>query len=281
MKFIGAHVSINDGIDQAVIKAYRLGANAFALFTKNKLAWEGIPLKEEIIKKFKKNCFKYKFKKNQIIAHNSYITNLGSPNKDLLKKSRILFLNEMIRCYKLNIKMLNFHPGNHKNKINIKKCIVNISDSINFVLDKTKNVIAVIENTAGQGSSVGYCFEQIADILEKIENKKRIGVCLDTCHAFSAGYDLRNKKNCDETFKEFDKIVGIKYLKAMHLNDSKYKLSSHKDRHQNLGKGYIGYLPFHYIINDNRFENIPLILETPNRLVWNEEISWLKNQKIF
>lgn len=278
MKFIGAHISINGGIDKTVIKAYDLGANAFALFTKNKLTWEDIPLKKEIIKKFKENCLKYNFSKNQIIAHNSYITNLGSPNNENLKKSRNLFLNEIFRCYNLGIKMLNFHPGNHMHQIKISKCLMIISDSINFALSKSTSVIAVIENTAGQGTSVGYCFEQIAEIIEKIENKKRIGVCLDTCHAFSSGYDLRDKKNCDETFKKFDKNIGLKYLKGIHLNDSKNEFYSYKDRHQNLGNGYIGYFPFSYIINDNRFINMPLILETPNNTLWNKEINWLKNQ---
>lgn len=281
MKFIGPHVSICGGIDKTVIKAHHLGANAFALFTKNKLAWYATPLKKEIIKKFKENCIKYKFGGKQIIAHNSYITNLGSPNNENLKKSRILFLEEIVRCYKLGVKMLNFHPGNHMNLITISKCLLNIADSINFALSRSKNVIAVIENTAGQGTSVGYCFEQIAELIEKIENKKRIGVCLDTCHAFSSGYDLRDKKSCDKIFRTFEKNIGLKYLKAMHLNDSKNKFHSYKDRHQNLGKGYMGSFPFNYIKNDIRFVNMPLILETPNNNLWIKEINWIKNQKKF
>lgn len=279
MKFVGAHVSAAGGVDQAVLRAHEINATAFALFTKNQRQWHAPPLKPETIEQFKLNCEKYGFSKQQILPHDSYLINLGHPETEALKKSRAAFLDEMQRCEQLGITLLNFHPGSHLNKIPVDVCLARIAESINITLAQTKNVIAVIENTAGQGSNLGFEFEHLAAIIADIEDKQRVGVCLDTCHAFAAGYDLRTKEACDNTFAQFNKIVGFQYLRAMHLNDAKSQFASHVDRHQSLGQGNIGYAAFSYIMKDNRFNNIPLILETINPEIWSQEISWLKSQQ--
>lgn len=278
MKFVGAHVSAASGVDQAVLRAHEINATAFALFTKNKNQWQAPPLKLETIKQFKLNCKKYGYGKQQILSHDSYLINLGHPETEPLKKSRDAFLDEMQRCEQLGITLLNFHPGSHLNKISIDTCLARIAESINIALEKTNDVIAVIENTAGQGSNVGFKFEHLATIIKEIENKQRVGICLDTCHAFAAGYDLRTKEVCKNTFAEFNKIIGFQYLRAMHLNDAKSQFNSYIDRHQSLGQGNIGYTAFSYIMQDSRFDNIPLILETINPEIWSQEISWLKSQ---
>lgn len=279
MKFVGAHVSAAGGVDQAVLRAHEINATAFALFTKNQRQWQAPPLKPETVEQFKLNCEKYGFDQQQILPHYSYLINLGHPETEALKKSRAAFLDEMQRCEQLGITLLNFHPGSHLNKISADVCLARIAESINITLAQTKNVIAVIENAAGQGSNLGFKFEHLAAIIEDIEDKQRVGVCLDTCHAFAAGYDLRTKEACDNTFAQFNKIVGFQYLRAMHLNDAKSQFASHVDRHQSLGEGNIGYTAFSYIMKDNRFDNIPLILETINPELWPQEIAWLKSQQ--
>ncbi|WP_063657062.1 deoxyribonuclease IV [Candidatus Arsenophonus triatominarum] len=279
MKFVGAHVSAAGSVDQAVLRAHEINATAFALFTKNQRQWQAPPLKPETVEQFKLNCEKYGFDQQQILPHDSYLINLGHPETEALKKSRAAFLDEMQRCEQLGITLLNFHPGSHLNKISVDVCLARIAESINITLAQTKNVIALIENTAGQGSNLGFKFEHLAAIIEDIEDKQRVGVCLDTCHAFAAGYDLRTKEACDNTFTQFNKIVGFQYLRAMHLNDAKSQFASHVDRHQSLGEGNIGYTAFSYIMKDNHFNNIPLILETINPELWPQEIAWLKSQQ--
>ncbi|KLU15595.1 MULTISPECIES: deoxyribonuclease IV [Xenorhabdus] len=279
MKFIGAHVSAAGGVDQAVIRAHELNATAFALFTKNQRQWYAPPLSTEVIDQFKANCERYGYDSRQILPHDSYLINLGHPETDGLEKSRAAFLDEMQRCEQLGIDLLNFHPGSHLNKIDTDKCLARIAESINMTLDKTQGVTAVIENTAGQGTNLGFKFEQLAAIIDGVEDKTRVGVCIDTCHAFAAGYDLRTEKDCEATFKAFDEIVGFKYLKAMHLNDAKSEFSSRVDRHHSLGEGNIGKTPFSYIMKDDRFNGIPLVLETINPGIWVEEIAWLKSQQ--
>lgn len=278
MKFVGAHISYI-GIDNAVINANKINATAFSLFTKNQRRWHAPPLKKDTIKKFKKNCEIFGYKNNQIVSHASYLINLGHPNIEKLKQSRISFIDEILRCEQLGINLINFHPGSHINEIQPEKCLNIISESINFALDKTKNIIAVIENTAGQGTNLGFKFEHLSYIINNIEDKTRIGVCFDTAHAFASGYDLRTLDSCNDTFDKFDKIVGLKYLKIMHLNDSKSSFNSHVDRHQSIGIGEMGYLPFRYIMKDKRFDNIPLILETINSNIWYKEIIWLKKHQ--
>ncbi|OAH95020.1 endonuclease IV [Proteus mirabilis] len=279
MKFVGAHVSAAGGVDQAVLRAHEIKATAFALFTKNQRQWKAAPLSTESIDKFKKNCEIYGYGPAQILPHDSYLINLGHPEEEALEKSRAAFLDEMQRCEQLGIELLNFHPGSHFKKIDVDKCLQRIAESINITLDKTQNVTAVIENTAGQGTNLGYRFEHLAAIIDGVEDKSRVGVCIDTCHTFAAGYDLRTVEDCEKTFAEFDNIVGFQYLKAMHLNDAKSELASRVDRHHSLGQGNIGKVPFTYIMQDTRFDGIPLILETINPDIWPEEIAWLKSQQ--
>ena len=276
MKYIGAHVSASGGVEFAPVNAHEIGANAFALFTKNQRQWIGKPLTAESIRLFKENCEKYGFLPEYILPHDSYLINLGHPEKEGLEKSRAAFLDEMQRCEQLGLKLLNFHPGSHLNKISVEECLDRVAESINLTLDKTKGVTAVIENTAGQGSNVGSEFWQLRYIIDRVEDKNRVGVCLDTCHSFTAGYDIVNDYN--GVFDEFEEVVGFKYLRGMHLNDSKKELGSHVDRHDSIGKGFIGFPLFEKLMKDPRFNNMPLILETIDETLWPQEIAWLREQ---
>lgn len=277
MKYIGAHVSAAGGVENAPINAKAIGATAFALFTKNQRQWVANPLTETSIELFKVNCKAYGFTPDQILPHDSYLINLGHPEAEPLAKSRNAFIDELERCDQLGLKLLNFHPGSHLKKVSEDICLKTISESINIALDKTKNVVAVIENTAGQGSNLGFRFEHLAQIIDGVEDKSRVGVCLDTCHTFAGGYELSNLAGVEATFAEFGSVVGFNYLRGMHINDSKKGVGSKVDRHESLGEGMIGKTAFEYIIKDDRFNNIPLILETPNDLIWAEEIAWLKS----
>jgi deoxyribonuclease-4 len=275
MKYIGAHVSASGGVENAPVNAHEIGAKAFALFTKNQKQWFSKALTEENINGFRESCNKYGYTSEHIMPHDSYLINLGNPDPENLKKSRNSFLDEMRRCEQLGITLLNFHPGSHLKQISEEECLDKNAESINITLEKTSGVIAVIENTAGQGSNVGYKFEHLAHIIEKVEDKSRIGVCLDTCHTFTAGYEIKSEEGYKKTFEEFDRIVGFKYLKGIHLNDSKKELASRVDRHDSIGKGLLGEEVFKRIMNDPRFDNIPIILETPDDSLWAEEIKWL------
>lgn len=275
MKYIGAHVSSSGGVENAPVNAYNIGAKAFALFTKNQRQWVAAPLSEKSIELFKANCKKYGFEPWQILPHDSYLINLGHPEADGLEKSRLAFVDEMQRCEQLGLDRLNFHPGSHLDKIETTACLLRIADSINIALQETKGVTAVIENTAGQGTNLGYQFEHLRTIINHIEDKSRVGVCIDTCHAFTSGYDVRTLGEFNKTFKQFDEIIGFKYLKGLHLNDSKKNLATRVDRHDSLGMGFIGLDAFKYIMNDHRFDNMPLILETPDEDRWPEEIKML------
>ncbi len=275
MKYLGAHVSASGGVENAVLNAVNIGAKAFALFTKNQRQWASLPLSQTSIKKFKEYCEKYDFQAFQILPHDSYLINLGHPEREALEKSRDAFLDEMQRCEQLGLDRLNFHPGSHLNKISEEDCLSTIAESINIALDKTKGVSAVIENTAGQGTNLGYLFEQIAYIIEKVEDKSRVGICIDTCHSFSAGYDLSTAEGFEKMFIHFDNMIGFKYLKGMHINDSKKAFGSRVDRHESIGIGTLGNEVFKILMKDSRFDNIPLILETPNEEIWAEEIKLL------
>lgn len=276
-KYIGAHVSASGGVENAPLNARAIGATAFALFTKNQRQWVAKPLTKESIRLFRKNCEASGFEAFQVLPHDSYLINLGNPDADALEKSRAAFLDEMQRCEQLGLDRLNFHPGGHLNKTGEEESMQLIADSINLALERTSGVTAVIENTAGQGSHLGHTFEQIARIIELVEDKSRVGVCIDTCHAFTAGYDLKSRQGFEETFRQFEKTVGFGYLKGMHLNDSKKELGSRVDRHDNLGKGFLGMEPFRWIMADPRFDGIPLVLETPDDSLWEEEIRVLKS----
>jgi deoxyribonuclease-4 len=276
MKYVGAHVSASGGVENAPINAHNIGANAFALFVKNQRQWSSKPLSKENIEGFKANCEKYGFKPFQILPHDSYLINLGHPEKPALDKARKAFLDEMQRCELLGIDRLNFHPGSHLSKISEEESLKIIAESVNITLDKTKGVIAVIENTAGQGTNLGYKFEHLKYIIDLVEDKSRVGVCLDTCHSYVAGYDIKSREGFEGTFRKFDEIVGFKYLKGMHFNDAKKDIGSKVDRHASLGEGTLGLEPFKWIMHDPRFDDMPLILETPDEERWGEEIKMLR-----
>jgi deoxyribonuclease-4 len=277
MKYIGAHVSAAGGVENAPLNAQKIGATAFALFTKNQKQWLAPPFSPKSIELFKQRCDEYGFKPVQILPHDSYLINLGHPEKEGLEKSRQAFLDEMKRCEALGLDRLNFHPGSHLNKISLDECLQLISESINIALNETSGVTAVIENTAGQGSNVGFQFEQIAQIIDKVEDKSRVGVCIDTAHTLAAGYEIRTKEGFENTFRRFDEIIGFRYLCGMHINDSKKDLGTHVDRHDSIGKGFMGMETFQLIVNDSRFDEIPLILETPDESLWPEEIKTLQS----
>jgi len=275
MKYVGAHVSAAGGVENAPLNAQKIGAKAFALFTKNQRQWQARPLTEEGIAAFKANLKRVGIAPERVLPHDSYLINLGHPEAEGLKKSRDAFIHEMERCQQLGLKLLNFHPGATLNKISEEESLDRVAESINIALGQTQGVTAVIENTAGQGSTLGYRFEHLAHIIHKVKDKKRVGVCLDTCHTFVAGYDLRTVEACDQTFAEFERIVGFKYLRGVHLNDSKPGLGSRVDRHHSLGHGTLGMTVFQYIMNDDRFDDMPMVLETIDENLWAEEIALL------
>lgn len=277
MKRIGAHVSAAGGVENAPLNAAKIGATAFALFTKNQRQWQAKPLTEDAIENFKANCALGGYPPEAILPHDSYLINLGHPAKEAREKSIRAFVDELNRCQQLGLCYLNFHPGSHLNEISEIDCLKFIAESLNFCHQNSKKVIAVIENTAGQGNNLGYRFEQLASIIEMVEDKSRIGVCIDTCHSFAAGYDLRTEADCAATFAQFDAVVGFAYLKGIHLNDSKKGLNSRVDRHEKLGDGEIGLAPFRFIMNDSRFDDIPMVLETPNSEHWDKEIQLLRS----
>ncbi len=287
MKFVGAHVSASGGVDNAPLNAMKIGAKAFALFTKNQRQWVAKPLESKTVEAFKANLEKSGILPKHVLPHDSYLINLGHPETEKLEKSREAFIDELERCRILGLDKLNFHPGSHLVKIAKKDpeyeeklmeaelhCLDVIAESMNRAIEATKDsdVKLVIENTAGQGSNLGYKFEHLGYIIERIEEKSRVGVCLDTCHTFTAGYDLRTREAYDKTMDAFERIVGFEYLMGMHLNDSKPKLGSRVDRHASLGEGEIGWDAFKFIMNDPRMDDIPLILETIDESIWPEEI---------
>lgn len=278
MKYLGAHVSAAGGADQAVQRAVEIGATAFALFTKNQRQWQGKPLTDEAIAAFKQACRVHGFAPAQILPHDSYLINLGHPDAAGLDKSRAAFIDEMQRCEQLGLTLLNFHPGSHLNKISEADCLSRIAESINLALDATQGVTAVIENTAGQGTNLGWRFEHLASIIEQVDDKRRVGVCIDTCHAFAAGYDLRSAEATRATLDELGSVVGFEYLRGMHLNDAKSDFASRVDRHHSLGQGNIGLAAFTTIMQDARIDGIPMILETIEPEIWAEELNWLRAQ---
>ncbi len=277
MKWIGAHVSASGGVENAPLNAVEIGATAFALFTKNQRQWVAKPLTAESIEAFNKNCEKHDLSPKHILPHDSYLINLGHPEAEKLEKSRSAFLDELQRCEQLGLQLLNFHPGSHLKQVSESECLATIAESINIALEQTKGVTAVIENTAGQGSNLGFRFDHLAEIIDGVDDKSRVGVCIDTCHTFAGGYDLRTPETCETTFAEFEKIVGFEYLRGMHLNDSKKGLGTRVDRHHSLGKGELGLEVFRYIMKDARFDDIPMILETIDDTIWAEEIKLLRS----
>ena len=275
MRYIGAHVSIAGGIENAPLRAQEIGATAFAMFTKNQRQWKAPALTEKTVRAFRHNCKTCSFDPEYILPHDSYLINLGSPDPEKLDLSRRTFVEEMQRTEALGLVNLNFHPGSHLRETGEEKCLETIANSVNLALKATTKVTAVLENTAGQGSNLGHSFEQLAFIIEKVDDKTRVGVCLDTCHLFAAGYDLRTGEVVANMFSLFDVSIGLDYLKGMHLNDAKLDLGSRRDRHESIGKGKIGLEGFTAIMQHPASAEIPLILETPQPEIWNEEIALL------
>lgn len=275
MKYVGAHTSAAGGVENAPLRAKEIGAQAFALFTKNQRQWVAKPLTEASIAAFKSNLEFAGIKPEHVLPHDSYLINLGHPEEEPLNKSRNAFLDELQRCEQLGLKLLNFHPGSHLKKISEEDSLARVAESINWALDQTNDVIAVIENTSGQGTNLGYTFEHLAAIIDQVDDKSRVGVCLDTCHTFTAGYDMRTTADCEKTFGEFDSVVGFKYLRGMHINGSKAKFASRVDRHHSLTQGELGLDVFRYIMNSPHFDDIPMVLETIDDTIWPEEIQLL------
>ena len=274
-KFVGAHTSAAGGVHNSVKNALKIGAKAFALFTKNQRQWVAKPLDTQTIDTFKLTLEESGIKAKHVLPHDSYLINLGHPEKDKRQKSLDAFIDEVQRCELLGLDKLNFHPGSHLKKMDEDECLDAIAESMNKTLDVTQNVTLVLENTAGQGSNLGWKFEHLAHIIDKVEDKTRVGVCIDTCHMFTAGYDIRTKEAYDVSMAQFGNIVGFEFLKGMHLNDSKPDLGSHVDRHHSIGMGKIGADAFSFIMNDERMDDIPLILETIDETIWDQEIKML------
>lgn len=274
-KFVGAHVSASGGVFNAPQNAKNIGAKAFALFTKNQRQWKAKPLDQKTIDTFKQKLEEAEILPKHVLPHDSYLINLGHPEEEKLQKSLDAFIDEVQRCEQLGLDRLNFHPGSHLKKLSEEQCLDRIAESMNKTLEVTRDVTLVIENTAGQGTNLGYKFEHLAYLIDKSIDKSRVGVCIDTCHMFTAGYDIRTREAYDQTWKVFDEIVGFEYLKGMHINDSKPELGSRVDRHHSLGKGKIGLDAFRFIMNDPRMNDIPLVLETIDDTIWAEEIALL------
>lgn len=276
-KYIGAHVSASGGVGNAILNAEAIGANAFALFTRNQRSWASKPLQQAEIDGFRSLLVERGFSPRYVLPHDSYLINLGSPDEETLGKSRAAFLDEMRRAQQLGLTMLNFHPGSHLNRMGEEECLDQIANEINLALAQTEGVTAVIENTAGQGTNLGWRFEHLARIIAGVDDKSRVGVCIDTCHTLAAGYDLSTEMGYQFTMDEFERTVGFGYLRAVHLNDSKKGAGSHVDRHETLGNGTLGLGFFARFMHDARFDDMPVILETPDPTRWADEIRWLRS----
>ncbi len=274
-KYIGAHVSSSGGVENAPLNAHQIGAKSFALFTRNQRQWNPAPLTAKSIALFKERITEYGFAPQHILPHDSYLINMGNPDEAARIKSRDAFLDEMQRCEQLGLPLLNFHPGSHLKEISPEQCMDYIAENINYCLTHTQGVTAVLENTAGQGSNLGFTFEQLAYIIDRVEDKSRVGVCIDTAHTLAAGYEIRTAESYATTWEAFDHIIGYQYLRGIHLNDSKKDLSSRVDRHESVGKGVMGMDLFRLIMNDPHLDDIPIVLETPDPDLWAEEIALL------
>lgn len=277
MKLVGAHVSVEGGVSNAPLNAQAIGARSFALFTRNPSRWVSKAISDAEAEAFKRNCRECGYTSDMILPHDSYLINLGSPDPEKLEKSRTAFLDEMRRCEQLGLTMLNFHPGSHMREIGENECLDLIAESLNLILAETSGVKAVIENTAGQGSNLGYTFAQIGRIISRIDDKSRVGVCIDTCHAHASGYDMTTPEAYKRTWDEFDREIGFKYLSGMHINDTAKALGSKVDRHAPIGQGVLGEEFWRMLMQDPRMDGIPLILETTDMSLWPEEIRYLNS----
>ncbi|MEI8138753.1 MAG: deoxyribonuclease IV [bacterium] len=276
MYYVGPHVSIGGGVENAPINAKVLGATGFGMFVKNQRQWTAAPYTAANLAAFKTQMKVDGYTAAQVMPHAGYLINLANPDAAAHEKSMAALLDELRRCMALGLDKLNLHPGSHLRLITPKAACERVAKSINAALSETAGVTVVIENTAGSGGNLGSTFEEIRSIIDGVEDKSRVGVCLDTMHAFAAGYDIRTRNGFLETMDHFTKTVGMHYLRGMHLNDSKVAFNSHVDRHESLGAGLLGIDVFKCIMRDKRFENMPLVLETPNEELWGKELHLLK-----
>ena len=262
MGLIGAHVSAAGGVENAPARGTAINADAIQIFTANQNQWFPKEPSEENSKGYRE-AMKKELPK-MTISHASYLINMGSPEEKKLNMSRLAFLSELDRCAACGVEYVVFHPGSHM-KTGEKECLLRISESLNYCLDKRPDgeVTVLIETTAGQGTNVGFRFEHLIGIIEGVEKKDRMGICFDTQHGFASGYDIRTEKGWKETFDEFDKTVDLKWLKAFHINDSKKEFGSRVDRHESIGKGLLTMETFWCLVNDDRFTELPMLLETP------------------
>lgn len=278
MKKAGAHVSIAGGLFHAPDEAKALEADAFGMFVKNQRQWFAPLPDDNAVNWFRFHLASSRIRPEDVLVHGGYLINLGNADQERFQKSFDSFLAEAKTVDRLGLKLFNFHPGAHVNLSTPKEAISRIAGAVNRAAEETESVVFVLETMAGQGTVIGSRFEELAEILSQLKDSTRAGVCIDTCHIFSAGYDLRTEEEFEKTMEEFDRLIGFSFLKGMHLNDSKNPLNSRCDRHESLGKGHLGLFPFEKIASDKRFDNIPLILETPNREIWKDEIRFLHDK---
>ncbi len=274
--WIGAHTSAAGGVHNALYEGKEIGATAIQLFTRNQRQWNAKPMEPDEIALWQKALDETGI--GEVMSHDSYLINLGSPNPESLLKSRQAFHDELERCHALNISYMNFHPGAATGSSE-EECLEKIVESLLEVekLAAKGSTRLLLEATAGQGSSVGHRFEHLAYILQNVGTKVPLGVCIDTCHIFAAGYDLRTEKCCQDTLDEFDRVVGLKHLSAFHLNDSLKDLGSRVDRHAPLGEGKIGMAAFRFLMTHPKTADLPKYLETPDGPpLWKKEIALLK-----
>lgn len=275
MKHIGAHVSTADGIQLAPLEAAAIGAKAFAILTGSRDKWISPPVADEVAEAFRNNCHELGYEPRYILPHANLLINLGGSDRRKLALSRKALEEELNRARALGLTMVNVHPGSHLKLLEIPACLDRIAESVNVVLSKTEGVTVVLENTAGAGTQVGFTFEQLAAILDKVEDKERVGVCIDTCHLFSAGYDFSTPEGYKKTWDDFADTIGFERLRGIHLNDDARACGSHIDRHASIGRGTIGMEFFRLFMADARFDAVPVILETPDPLLWAQEIALL------
>ena len=276
MYFIGPHVSVGGGVANAPVNAKALGATGFGMFVKNQRQWTAAPLAASDVGAFKAQMKADGYTASQVLPHAGYLINLANPDEAAHAKSMVSLLDELRRCMALGLDKLNLHPGSHLRLSTPPEACARVAKSINTALAATHGVTVVIENTAGSGGNLGSVFEELKAMIDGVEDKSRVGVCLDTAHMFAAGFDIRTRDGFLETRERFDKAIGLKYLRGMHLNDSKVGLNSHVDRHESLGAGLLGIGVFTCIMTDKRFENMPLVLETPDEERWSQEIQQLQ-----
>ncbi len=275
-RLIGAHVSIQGGVFNAPQRARQLGANAMAMFVKNQRRWRDRAFDYEVVQSFKEQLHLAGIASQNVLVHSGYLINLGSPDITVRTNSVAALVDEIQRCEQLGLSRLVLHPGSHLRQISERNCLQLIAEGVNAALDETANVMILLENTAGQGSNLGYNFEQLASIIGQVGQAERIGVCIDTCHLWAAGYDLSQEDSYQATWLSFERLIGWSFLYGIHINDSKGGCGSHLDRHAGLGMGAMGSKVLLRLLADERLAVVPWVLETPNYELWSKEISWLR-----